>query len=313
MTSKAKREQVLARLERAHQEYHDIAQGECETVSFMAANGHPGADDYRTLRVAYDQLRFASNHSRRLVAYASDGEQAEMHRPGLEIDREPRGWGDHWLTHRSTPEEYRRYLEDAAAAGWPAELKPSVECGFTVVTRDWRLVADLFTICEAGLEIVRPPRGEPWRVNIYKWSIDGGQALRILAAIRRRMRRALLPKRTAADDAWDAAPLDLANKRLVLCGGDRVTVTATQVQVPLVPPGDDGFLSSVADSLIGLCRRGYPWAGPVREWMAKWYAPAVMKTFDREFGGRGGVPLPSRGGRPRLPRSDRPDPQEPGP
>ena len=154
-----------------------------------------------------------------------------------------------------------------------------------IVTRSDRLAGDAFTATRGMARVERTEIGV--FVVEYGWPRpEAAAVLKVLDAVRRRIGRWVLPERTEADEAWDAAPLDLANKRWMLAGVARVTETDQQILIPLVPAtdGPNPTLEAAVHDVLALCRRGYPWRGAARDWMEPFLQPAALKALDREFG-----------------------------
>lgn len=284
MAKLTKREQELDRL---HGTYGDYNQDERDDVQVMAANGHPFAQDYRRLRVEFDRLRYACNSGARLVAYKDEGERAEYWSPELKVAWDPKDLPGFFHVYPAMGEKWTEYLRAAAKADWPEGVDPALDAGRLIVrSGNPKLIGELFGILDGRVTIGR----ENGVHEIDAHPMSAKKMLAALRAIRKGMKRWVLPFRTSADAVRDREELPLSEKKFHLANVDRVTVDKRSVLVPLVPIGRPEKALGIANDLVALCRQGFPYP-EVRRWMAgpegsgpRFVDPRTLRRLDKAFG-----------------------------
>jgi len=105
---------------------------------------------------------------------------------------------------------------------------------------------------------------------------------RILKIIKER--QGFLPRRTKKDVEVDRGELPLSEKTFFLGGGDRVTMDARSVYVPLIPFGEKGqhiLLHAVRD-LLGLVEQGFSWAA-CEDWLKGFLTTKVFREYQKKY------------------------------
>lgn len=278
-----KREQELARL---HGLYCDYNQDGRDDVGYMAENRHPFAGDYRRLRAEFDRLRYACNSSARLIAYKDASEQAQYWAPELKVTWDPKEFKGFFHVYPAMGEKWTEYLRAAAKAGWPAAVEPGLDAGRIIVqSKNAKLIGELYGILDGKVTTER--KDGVHEIDAYPASAK--KTLAALRAMRKGMKRWVLPVRTAADEARDRKELPLSEKKFRLANVDRVTVDERSVLVPLVPIGQPEKALGIANDLVALCRQGFPYP-EVRRWMAgpegsgpRFVDPRTLRRLDKAF------------------------------
>ena len=250
----------------------------------MADLGHPHAAQYRRMRRFYDRLAYASNSSARRYTWVGDDEHAEYWAPRLEISFHPTGLPGYWHVFPAH-QDWTRYIESAAAAGWPEGVRPGLSAGTWYVTTRRSALLDAL----AALQDEAKAAGGSCSVDKAQAQIrlgHGAPALdlhgHVLRLLRLHQRDGILPRRRPGQDDIDLCPLPLSEKRCVLSNVDRVTVADRHVLIPLIPFGprsQDIVVAAVRD-LIALVRNGLPFEEPAH-WLESVMIPEAFARLAR--------------------------------
>ncbi len=268
-------------LDRTHQIYHDINQREAEENKLMVQLNHPFAKNYQLLRKEFDRLKYCENFGKRYVYFKDTHNFAVYQAPQLCIESES--------LIRGTNEAWKTYMESIADAGWRKETNPKLDVGvLNVYSETAAFIGRLFGLSQ-GCQISF--LGKEWVIDIR--DISAKQMLSCLNCVRKSNKRWVLPDRTEVDEVWDDVEVDLGNKKLIIANVDKVTQTATTVQVPLIPMGESfhDLLSKVLEDLLILVYQGFPYS-EVRKYLTNHKGKAMLVTIDylqkldREFLGR---------------------------
>ena len=277
-----------AALEAIHARYFNYNQDETESCAFMAANGHPNADEYRALRQFYDGLKYACNSSARYFSYLTEHECAEFWAPTLAVTDRPVGFADFGQLQPSQENEWARYIQSAALAGWPERTRPTLDQpGWILRTANpllWAKLSQLSCFKDRRVTFRTIFRGDRWESKFSP--VSSHDCLRdhadLVACIA--MYQGELPPRDAGNDLADHAERPLSQKTFRYANVDHVTVTATTVCVPLIPLGTKGkvIARDTAHRLFNLVEQGYPF-NRVEKWFEKFLTPTAFFQLQRRF------------------------------
>ncbi len=252
--------EVRAKLEAETRLYGDWSQAERRDVAFMAAQGHPHADEYRRLRAWFDGLKYASNASARFHSYIDERNHSEYWAPELWIDWNAQGLGGfHGQIYPAMGERYDAYLSALADAGWPESHSPDLRPGsMTIATSD---PAMREALDQAGYGSAARQHNGNTHYQIFP---DSPEALDELRAIvdAHQLPQGALPPRTAADDHLAMAERPMADKSVTFANVDEIEVTPARVLVPMIAANDSAAnmekIRTASDSLLELVAQGLP-------------------------------------------------------
>ncbi|HEX2093746.1 MAG TPA: hypothetical protein VHG28_15190 [Longimicrobiaceae bacterium] len=143
-------------LDAHHLQFAGCRQEEPADCAFLAERGHPRAHGYRVARAFFDSLAWRASQVARFVAYRDQENHVQMSPPSLSLSWEPRGFGGFHSVHPGQEPAWRDYLEAAARAGFPEEVRPNGHLG------RWTLhVADRGY--QAAIREALRARGIEWR------------------------------------------------------------------------------------------------------------------------------------------------------
>jgi hypothetical protein len=187
-------------LQHAHRQYADRCQHERTDVALMAALGHPHAPCYRRLRRFFDRLAFACGANTRRVAYIGDHEHADYMGPALDLARYPTGFAQFGQVAPGGA-DWRAYIEQAAASGWPDGCEPRLDGGA------WHVYTQRVELREALAALRSDPEDgtQPIRVAGASVTVRLGQGraalalhAQVLRLVRIHQRDGLLPARAGS-------------------------------------------------------------------------------------------------------------------
>jgi hypothetical protein len=139
-----------------HEQFAGCRQEEPADCAFLAGRGHPLAHGYRVAREFFDSLTWRASQVARLVAYQDPDNYVQVSPPALSLSWEPRGFAGFHSVHPGQEQAWRSYLEAAARAGFPEEVRPNGHLGrWTLCVADRR--------CEAAIREALRVRGIVWR------------------------------------------------------------------------------------------------------------------------------------------------------
>jgi hypothetical protein len=164
---------------------------------------------YRPLRRFFDRLASACGANARRVAYLGDHEHADYTGPALDLARYPTGFVQFGQVAPGGS-DWRAYVEQAAASGWPDGCNPRLDGGawpvHTQRVEPREALAALRLHPEDGAQRIRVSRTS---VTIHLGQGQGRTAralhTQVLHLMRLHQRDGLLPER-AALDSYSARP-----------------------------------------------------------------------------------------------------------
>ncbi len=143
-------------LDAHHLQFAGSRQEEPADCAFLAGRGHPLAHGYRVARAFFDSLVWRASQVARFVAYRDPDNHVRLSPPSLSLSWEPRGFAGFHSVHPGQEEAWRDYLEAAARAGFPEEVRPNGHLGrWTLHVADGR--------CQAAIREALLARGIGWR------------------------------------------------------------------------------------------------------------------------------------------------------
>ena len=126
-------------LDALHVQFAGCRQDEPADCAFLAERGHPLAHGYGVARAFFDSLTWRASQVARMVAFRDPDNCVQVSAPSLSLSWEPRGFAGFHGIHPGQDPAWRNYLEAAARAGFPEEVRPNGHLGrWTLCVADRR-------------------------------------------------------------------------------------------------------------------------------------------------------------------------------
>jgi hypothetical protein len=291
--TKAQRKARDAEVERAHAMYFDYNQRRHTTSERFAEAGHPLARAYNAIAKLFFSMKYCSNASTRLIAYANVGgtmeqsasEVVSIHRPEIceswSVFREINGT---YFGHVYPASPQWNDFVDATIATRFKHSNAHMGPNFIKVETTRTDVRRAFVALTEAFPCLRFSEGRDSRhfsIDLKdKPSVKAIQAA--FQLVRMHFKPYLLPK--GASDV-DTRELPLPKKHFRLANVSEVTVTPTAIHVPLIPYGKEGatLLSDNVQKLLGLVEQGYPFEGDVESYLSKHFSAKEMRAMKRQY------------------------------
>jgi len=289
--------EMLDSLNKPHLQYCSDNQTIRSDDALMVKLGHPCSQAFTELRAFFDTLSYACNSSARLYSFKNQFEQAQFWAPGLDLSWYPQGdlrrFGHVYPAH----EQWEAYLEAAAAAGWPAELDPSLgNATWTIRTQNVDMrqcFAELKAKHGDGYVTLTTRIDEEtslayYEIDVSLWrnSVETALALHsdVVDALLGYHSDYVLPARLPEQNALESATLPLSEKTFRHGNVDVVTVTDRHVMVPLLAlPADMAVVGAHLNRLEDLLEQGFRFS-EAQAWLKKVLKPEAFDALKKQYG-----------------------------
>lgn len=274
---------VLATLIDTNDRFADYNQGPRSDCAWLAQNGHPAAASYTTLRAFFDGLKYACNSAARLYSCRSSHERSEYWAPELSLSWFPTDSLRHFGQIYPSHPKWDDYLAAAKDASWTGAA-PFLKGGQWIIhTQTPALLADIQALAADPTDPFEFSTYElPSSLAYYTLPVASvARHNRILALIDKHHADCILPSRTVDDDARLAVDLPMAEKTVLMGGGDNVFVRARTVLVPLLTP-DKARTLPIVNALKTCLEQGLPFR-QVEIWLGNALKKDAFAALKRRY------------------------------